>query len=451
MTIAHRNKTLPSVSLVFGFILFVIRTKTTVELDPIVNAYDSASYFDFKLIGGVRMPLITFIFSSLESYESISLFLSVFSSLSWLALSQVIFLLKINRYLIFICSITLLSLGFSNQVFLLDGFIGSQSLDISTLVFCLSSIFLVFLKRNLLSYTLFLTCVSATVGVKSINAILAIFILFCFILFLYLNNDLKRKTGLFMYVSCGVLMSIFFYSFTKVNVIPLLNTSALINQRIWNVDSWRTFTLNEGFPQEARSTYVKFASNNLGLPADTAVSINPSYKKWYFDGGENFLIKFMLNHPGYTVFGPIAFPIFDKDRNLKSTIWGAAATGIVDYEIQSGQWFKAWPNNYFFWPTDRAWGYAQLSLFLTIIFVSFLPNLNSRQKMNDLQKINLVFLVLGLIAGYLSWWFGSMPSDIDRHQFSFSVTIRIVFILSVLYLGHLLLEKLKNKRFKSNH
>jgi hypothetical protein len=246
-------------------------------------------------------------------------------------------------------------------------------------------------------------------------------------------------------------MFIFFQAFTKVDASPILNTSALINQRIWNVGSWRTYTLNEDFPIEARMTYIKHVSSNLGLPPDQAVSINPSYKKWYFNGGENFLIKFMLNHPGYTIFGPIAFPIFDKDRNLKSTIWGAAATGIVDYEIQSGQWFKEWPNNYFFWPIDRAWGYAQISLFLIIIFVSFLPNLNSKQKMNDLQKINLVFLGLGFVAGYLSWWFGSTPSDIDRHQFSFSVTIRIVFILSVLYLSHLLLEKLKNKRFKSNH
>jgi len=439
-----KSKLIPIVSLILGLILTVYRTNSSMALEPVIDPYDSPSYFNYKLIGGVRMPIITFIFSRLESYENIILFQSVLSSLSWILLSQVVFTLKFNRGVLLVFSIIILSLGFSNQVFLLDGFINAESLNISALVLCISSVFLIIVKRNLLSYTLFILSVTFYAGIKSINALSAVFFLILFIIFLFAIGETKNRVGLILSAVGIFLMSVFFFLFTKVDATPILNTSALINQRIWNVDSWKSYTLEQGFPPEARSTFLRFKSRNLGIPPDAAVSIQPDYKKWFDESGNSFLINFMIYNPDYTIFGPIALPIFEKKIYLSGTIWGGAATGILYAEIFNNEWFRSWPMNGVFWSLDRTAGYIQFSIFLAIIALSLLPNLFSKKYENQLQKVIMFLLVMGLVVSYLAWWFGSTPSDIGRHQFPFAIVIRIIFIFSSIYLTQILVNKLKS-------
>ena len=160
------------------------------------------------------MPIITFIFSRLESYENIILFQSVLSSFSWIFLSQVIFALKLKRWLSLVFSILILSLGFSNQVFLLDGFINAESLNITALVLWISSVFLIIVKKNLSSYILFILSVTFYAGIKSINALSAVFLLILFIAFLFIVGETKRRAGLTLSAVGIVLMSVFFFLFT---------------------------------------------------------------------------------------------------------------------------------------------------------------------------------------------------------------------------------------------
>jgi hypothetical protein len=434
---------LPFFSLILGLILTVYRVNISSELQPVIDPYDSPSYFNFKLIGGVRMPIITFIFSRMETYENIIAFQSFFSSLSWILLSQVIFTLKLNRVILLLFSILILSLGFSNQVLLLDGFINAESLNISALVLCISSIFLIIVNRSLASCILFIVCVTFYAGVKSINALSAVFLMFFFVIFLFIIGETRRRAGAILATFGTVLMSVFFFLFTKVDATPILNTSALINQRIWNVEPWKSYTLEQGFPPEARITFLRFKSSNLGLPPDTAVSIQSDYKRWFDESGNSFLINFMIDNPDYTFFGPIALPIFDQKVYLSSTIWGAAATGILYAEIFNNEWFTSWPMNGIFWSLDRTMGYIKFSLFLAIIAIALLPNLFSKKYENQLQKVIMFLLVMGLLLSYLAWWFGSTPSDIGRHQFPLAIVIRITTIFCLIYLTQLFINKLK--------
>jgi hypothetical protein len=329
-------------------------------------------------------------------------------------------------------------------VFLLDGFINAESLNISALVLCISSVFLIIVKKNLFSYIIFILSVTFYAGIKSINALSAVFFLILFIIFLFVIGETKRRVGLILSTVGILLMSVFFFLFTKVDATPILNTSALINQRIWNVESWKSYTLEQGFPPQARSTYSRFKSRNLGIPPDAAVSIQPDYKKWFDESGNSFLINFMINNPEYTIFGPIALPIFEEKIYLSGTIWGGAATGILYAEIFNNEWFRSWPMNGVFWSLDRAAGYIQFSIFLAIIALSLLPNLFSKKYENQLQKVIMFLLVMGLVVSYLAWWFGSTPSDIGRHQFPFAIVIRIIFIFSSIYLTQILVNKLKS-------
>jgi len=428
------GKLLPFFSLILGLILTVYRASISSELQPVVDPYDSPSYFDFKLIGGVRMPIITFVFSRLETYENIIMFQSVFSSLCWILLSQVIFTLKLNRGILLLFSILILSLGFSNQVLLLDGFINAESLNISALILCISSGFLIIVNRSLTSYILFIFCITFYAGVKSINALSAVFLMLLFVTFLFAVGETRKRAGIILSGAGILLMSVFFFLFTKVDATPILNTSALINNRIWNVESWKSYTLEQGFPAEARSTFLRFKSRNLGIPSDAAVSLQPDYKQWFNESGNSFLIKFMIDNPDYTFFGPIALPIFERKVYLSSTIWGGAATGILYAEIFKNEWFKSWPMNRIFWSLDRSTGYIQFSLFLAIIGLALLPNLFLKKYEDQLQKVIMFLLFTGLLHSYLAWWFGSTPSDIGRHQFPFAIVIRVAVIFSLIYL-----------------
>jgi hypothetical protein len=438
-----KDKLIPFISLSLGIVLTIYRTNSSLELQPIVDPYDSPSYFNYKLIGGVRMPIISFIFTRLETFENITIFQSVISSLSWILLSLVIFTLKINRWVLFVFSILILSLGFSNQVFLLDGFINAESMNISALVLIISSVFLIIVKRKLSSYIAFILSITFYAGIKSINALSAVFLLILFIAFLFIIGETKSRVGLTLSAVGVVLMSVFFFLFTKVDATPILNTSALINQRIWNVDSWKSYTLEQGFPPQARSTYSRFKSRNLGIPPDAAVSIQPDYKKWFDESGNSFLVNFMIHNPDYTIFGPMALPIFEKKTYLSGTIWGGAATGILYDEIFNNEWFKSWPMNEIFWSLDRTSGYIKFSIFLVVIALALVPNLFSNKYETQLQKVIMFLLVMGLVLSYLAWWFGSTPSDIGRHQFPFAIVIRIVFIFSLIYLTQILINKFK--------
>ena len=438
-----KDKLIPFISLSLGIVLTIYRTNSSLELQPIIDPYDSPSYFNYKLIGGVRMPIISFIFTRLETFENITIFQSVISSLSWILLSLVIFTLKINRWVLFVFSILILSLGFSNQVFLLDGFINAESMNISALVLIISSVFLIIVKRKLSSYIAFILSITFYAGIKSINALSAVFLLILFIAFLFIIGETKSRVGLTLSAVGVVLMSVFFFLFTKVDATPILNTSALINQRIWNVDSWKSYTLEQGFPPQARSTYSRFKSRNLGIPPDAAVSIQPDYKKWFDESGNSFLVNFMIHNPDYTIFGPIALPIFEQKTNLSGTIWGGGATGILYDEIFNNEWFKSWPMNEIFWSLDRTSGYIKFSIFLIVIALALVPNLFSKKYENQLQKVIMFLLVMGLVLSYLAWWFGSTPSDIGRHQFPFAIVIRIVFIFSSIYLTQILINKFR--------
>ena len=450
MNLQNKQARLQLISLIIGIFLTVYKIHVSINLEPVVDPYDSPSYFNFKLLGGVRMPIITFIFSSLNSHESIIIFHTVFSAICWIILSQTIFVIRVHLGLAFLISLLTLSLGFSNQVYLLDGFINAESLNISVLVLLISSLIILVVKKYFLAYFLFYFSVIFYAGIKSINALSGVFIVIIITAFIYMNSNLTKKAFTFIFGMSCFLVSVLFYLFIKVDATPILNTSALINQRIWNVNSWKTFALEEGFPIQARSTYVRFKARDLGIPPDSAVSRQPDYKKWYEDeGGKRFLVKFMASNPGYTLLGPIAFPIFDQNYSLGQTIWGGASTGILNSEIHGNVWYKAWPANVIFWSSNRATGYLQFSLFLLIISIALFPTFNSGKTDKDIQKIIMILMVIGLQGSYFAWWFGSTPTDIGRHQFPFAVITRIAFILSILHLGKIVFDRIQKVKLKN--
>ena len=420
------------------------------SITPMVDPYDSPSYFDFKFVGGVRMPGISLIFSSLESYENIVLFQSIIACVSWTFFSQIIFQIKYNPYLLFTTSMLILGLGFSNQVVYVDGFINAESLNISFIILFVASCILFFARQTLFSVLLCSISLGLYASVKSINGISIIIPLIFFIIFLIRKNGFKNNLSN-LFVICILFLGFFStYLFRNIDASPILNTSALINQRLWEVDDWKEFTLNQGFPISGRSTYLRFASRNLGLPPDTAVSQHPDYKDWYYNGGDKFIVKFMLAHPEYVIVAPLALSLFSEKFDLGTSIWGGGAKGILNYESFNQDLAKKWPANPIFWNSDRFTNYVGFSMFLALIGLALIYSRKLSLKQKEFQLFISLLMLFALEISYLAWWFGSTPADIGRHQFPFGVLIRVIFILSVMHVIQVILDLIKVRTKTSN-
>jgi hypothetical protein len=134
------GKSTINITIAIGLMLTLFRLFQVRNIEPIFGPYDAPSYFNFVFSGGIRMPLITFIFSTIENHFAIVVFQTFVSGLAWILLSASVVHLNKNIF-INIVSLTLIySLGYSKQVVYLDSGIDSESLNISFLVILLSAL-----------------------------------------------------------------------------------------------------------------------------------------------------------------------------------------------------------------------------------------------------------------------------------------------------------------------
>jgi hypothetical protein len=440
-----RGNPLVQISLLVGVILSILKVTTILKITPIIDPFDSPSYFNFKFVGGVRMPGISFIFSRLETYENIVLFQSVVACFCWLLLSQIIYQLKFNTYLQFAISILILSIGFSSQVVYLDSVINAESLNTSFMILFIACSIHFFARKNILPVLLCVVSLGLYASVKSINGITIILPLVFFIGFLFKKYSISRKFSNVVMIWILFLGFFSIFLFRNIEASPILNTSALINQRLWLVDEWKDYALTKGFPIEGRSTYLRFASRDLGMAPDRAVSEQPDYKKWYFNGGDSFIVKFMLTHPEYVAIAPLALSLFSGNFDLSTSIWGGGARGILYYEILKQDLASIWPSNLIFWNSDRSTSYIFFSIFIAVIGFTLVYSRNLSRNQKDFQLFTALLIIFALQVSYFAWWFGSTPSDIGRHQFPFGVLIRIIFLLSCLHLSQIILDKVTSR------
>jgi hypothetical protein len=221
----------------------------------------------------------------------------------------------------------------------------------------------------------------------------------------------------------------------NIKATPILNTSAIINSRLWENKEWREYVLSSGFPLDARTTFLNYTENNLGSPPDAAVSNLESYKNWYEKSGKNLLIRFMLAKLDYTFFSPFFMYCYSENKNLQNTAIFGYSQGMLNYQnIKSAHVINLLNIN-IFWPHSRILKYSNLSLLLILISINqFIFFRAKENKTIALLRYTTIVLVSSLFWSYLSWWFGSTPNEIPRHQFPVSVVIHLLGILNAVYL-----------------
>lgn len=444
--------------LVYLFFIILFSTLTALRIngvlisEPKVDLYDSPSYFDFSLTGGVRMPLITFIYSTLKDFKSIMLLQVILSitSISFFTLSLIEYIE--SRILKYIFILIMFLFAISSNMISIDYLIMAESLNISSILILITFLFRL-LKNNFRNIDVFLTTLSIFIfaGIKSVNGILSIFCLL--ILFVKLIHDeikvKKNNKKNFQFINFFFIISSLItttYLTSNIEATPILNTSAITNSRLWENKNWRNYALDQGFPLEARTVFLNYSNNNLGLPPDEAVSKLPTFQNWYESEGKNFLLNLMVSKPDYTFIAPFFMFFYTENKNLEGTLFYGYSQGLNNYFGFSSLQIFNWKTFEIFWPNDRSYKYIILG---TIFILISIPQIlfNKAQKKENfifLKYINII-LSFSLLLSYISWWFGSTPKELPRHQFPISAILYLLGILNLIYILNFIFKKITLK------
>lgn len=424
-----KNKVLYQlVFIAYGVILTVVRYILIRDQEIKFDPYDSIYYFDFKIFNAFRLPIITGIYSLIENYESIVLFQSLFSSLSWILLMSSALTLLSNQKSKILLIVLLSGLSISNLVIFRDYYLLGESLTLSSFLILVASFILFFQKSSLLNLSFFLVALLLFSGIKTTNTLtVLIFILLLLPIFLLMwhKKVLSRYSFILLLLFLAI-FSNFLHSSLSSEVTSQLNTSSHINLRIWTNPDWRAQLLDSGYPPELRTIWKDRTEYNLGETPDQGVVNEAIYQSWWDSSGKSFLLNFMIKNPSYTFIGPFFLPFLNSNTNFSYTLfYGLSQDPNFFAKTES---LAKLTNLY--WPETRSLSYLALAIIFFLIGSLLFILTKFPLLIKNLTLMFFLFLFT-ITWSYISWWFGSKPpSDILRHQESAAILIRVLAILS---------------------
>ena len=211
------------------------------------------------------MPLITLMYSNLDNYELITFLQALFSGITWSILALTFYALKIKPIVSFAGSLVIYSLGISTQIVFLESYLMAESFNISMMVLIVALSFIYGVRRKfgiLFCLVFSLICFG---NIKSVNGLLVwIPIMFLFGDYVFNNRNVKnfRKAQLITLSTSFIISLLTLFISMNIDATPILNTSAIINSRLWNVEKWREKTIEAGFPIESRRTFERYSKAN---------------------------------------------------------------------------------------------------------------------------------------------------------------------------------------------
>lgn len=427
--------------LVFSVVYISRALNAFLSVSPTSNTYDSPSYFNFEIFPAFRMQLITIPFSLIEDPKDIILFQSVVSIISWLLLTiAVIYFFNFKAISIISIPIVLL-LGSSTVVLENNYMLTSESLNNSAIVLLSASTLYYFKTRETHSLAFFWLGLILVAGTKSASALSSFAIGVLFLTYLLINK--KEKSIKVMSISLVSLVFLSFFAATALssNVTKTLTTSGTINNRIWIDQEWRNQVVESGYPRDARTLWISYSQKNLGSPPDQAVVDSPGFSTWWESGGNNFLNDFMFRNLDYTTIGPFCLPCLNSDFKFDKTLIAGWSKGTSEYrEYQTLSGLKA--TQTFFWPIKPEDSYLTLGIISLIISITLgILTFRISKLSKDLSNVFLVLLMYVFAYSLISWWFGSKPVDMTRHQLGSALTLRIIAVVALVYLLNLLIEQ----------
>jgi hypothetical protein len=398
---------------------------------PVVDEYDTHSYFEFSLYPSFRMQIVTGIYTILKNYYLIIGFQVLISVLSYVYLAKKLLDLFDNEIISKIAVVLIYVLANSSVIIEQNFILRSESLNNSALVFLFGTIFGYVRNASFNSFTKVCMAVIFLAGTRAVSSF-SVFVFFIFFLIIFNGRTfLKRKYFIIGMITVG--FNLFFVlTASSTSTSKVYTTSSIINERLWINPDWKDQIVEDGFPLQSRNIWIDYRASNKGLPPDQAVINSVEFKNWSNQGNENYLYSFMAKNLDYTFIGPVCLPCLNSDFTFRQTILSGWSQGTDEirnnYLLQ--ELFTA---RTLFWPDQPEYAYIVVLLFfvfLVMINVSLLRKFTDKEI--EKLKITSLFLIYIIIYSYVSWWLGSKENDMSRHQLNSAIGIRILLVFTFL-------------------
>lgn len=441
------NKSIKFIYQISFVSLIFLKFYINLRVDVGISAYDTMSYFEFSLTNPVRMPQISYIFSTIQYFGAISIFQSTISIICWTCFTLALNTFFNNYYAKILNLLLVFSLATSSPVMKFDLIILSESLAISFGVLLMASFIYCVKRRSGLSY-LYLAIAIILFGFpKQSNAFIALLIAIIFFGFTILKFKKSRKVYLILFSSISFVATLIFYEVSKSNNF-IEQQVAMVNiiERTYDDFDKQQYWLKQGFPAIAYQVYGSAPFRTPGeMTADT-----PQVKAWKQTEYSHPTEKFILDNPIFATFAPIVPQRFINHYSFYESIFPPLATGVIESDKTidlNSKTLNVTPNylsklelpRTFWWPQSEVSIKVLLILIFGIIFICLI--ILSRKKDEVNLRIVVVSSYLFFILGTWANWNVALVYTLDRLLTPWAVQLRLTFIIAVIYLINSIMSK----------
>jgi len=288
---------------------------------PITAYPDSPSYFDFRLWGGVRFPVVTAVYAIVGDHQAIVTVQAIFGAISWCLAAVIAGALVTPRSIRYGFQVALLLLGLTLPMTRFDNALLSESISISVSV-VLAALFLRLVCRPSTRLAIVVFVVAALWALIRQNNAQLLLVAAVAVLVLGLRGAHRRVAaalagGFVLLALLGVLLA------SSNNQIEQYNTAQLLDRRIVHDPGRNAWFREHGMP-DAEAAIERRQELTPDEPIDIPITLQQDaiFGAWLLDDGPSTYFRFLLTHPDYVVSTP-----FTDDDAYQSYLRGITVYG----------------------------------------------------------------------------------------------------------------------------
>jgi len=377
----------------------------------IVVQPDTASFFDFRIWGGLRFPVVASMYSIVGNHRAIVSLQAVIGVVCWSAAALIAGSLLERRVVRYAFEAGLLALGLTWQVANWDSVLMSESISISlTVVF--SALALRFVCRPTSRTGIAVFVVGALWGMTRQNNAAMLALAACLIALVGLRRDARRVA---LWVAGGFLV-VAAFGMALASSTPFIqryNTAEIYVRRVVSDADRRPWFEAHGMPSNGTSLIAGPGPPAPGEPDPaSALMADHRFGPWMRRHGPDVYLRYLVTNPMYLVVMP-----FTSDGALPAVATGVGygtSRRVLSYNVER----VLWPKN----------GSEQRSVVLFVVGVGLAAAWFAVRSAARRRSIAGAAGVLILAAANVAFVTHSAGWEYERLLMSTSVSVRIAIL-----------------------
>jgi hypothetical protein len=302
---------------------------------PIAAFPDSPSYFEFRLWGGVRFPVVTAVYALLGDHRAVVTVQALSAAFAWSVAAVVAGSVVAHRVVRESFRVALLALGLTLPVTRFDHALLSESFAISLTVVLVATI-VRFVCRPTRASAVAVGALGVVWGFARQNHALLLAITAVLLLGFGAGRVDRRRVwpvaALFALAAVvGIALA------TSTSQIQEYNTATIMVRRVLPDDARERWFRDRGMPGNGDAVVAGPYPPGIG-DAAVALERDRRYGRWIREDAPSTYLRYLLTHPGFVVTTP-----FSDDGALRAFAVGATGYGASDRALPDPVESLVWP------------------------------------------------------------------------------------------------------------